>query len=46
MIFYEKFAVRNYIENMPHSFVRTPQPESHAAIQMIKEFIATQVNSR
>ena len=33
-------------ENMPHSFVRTPQPESHAAIQMMKEFVATQVNTR
>ena len=33
-------------ENMPHSFVRTPQPESHAAIHMMKEFIATQVNFR
>ena len=31
-------------EGMPHSFVRTPQPESHVAIEMMKQFIATQVN--
>ena len=31
-------------EGMPHSFVITPQPESHVAIQMMKQFIARQVN--
>lgn len=31
-------------EGMSHSFARTPQPESHVAIQMMKQFIAKQVN--
>ena len=31
-------------EGMPHSFVITPQPESHVAIKMMKQFIAKQVN--